>query len=130
MGPAHEGPPDGQHLLLAARQRAAILAPAFLQDGEEAEDPVEILVADCPGAGRRPSPGSPCTLHAREDAPAFGYVADAQGYHLMGGQVADLHPSKRMVPLDGWTKPEMVRSVVVLPAPLAPSSATISPSST
>ncbi len=39
-------------------------------------------------------------------------------------------PSKRIVPAAGCSMPEIVRSVVVLPAPLAPSSATISPSAT
>ena len=39
-------------------------------------------------------------------------------------------PSKRTVPADAWCSPEIIRSVVVLPAPFAPSSVTISPWST
>ncbi len=33
--PRHEGPCDGQHLLLAARKRAAALALALLENGKE-----------------------------------------------------------------------------------------------
>ena len=39
-------------------------------------------------------------------------------------------PSNVMVPLGGCIKPEIVRKVVVLPAPLLPMSATTSPLST
>ena len=39
-------------------------------------------------------------------------------------------PSKEIEPAVGDSNPEMVRSVVVLPAPLAPTSATISPALT
>ena len=39
-------------------------------------------------------------------------------------------PSKLIVPWAGCIKPEMVRRVVVLPAPLLPIRATISPLST
>ena len=39
-------------------------------------------------------------------------------------------PAKRIVPPIGVTSPARVVSVVVLPAPLAPSSATISPGAT
>ncbi len=39
-------------------------------------------------------------------------------------------PQKVISPLRGFTRPEMVCSVVVFPAPLAPISVTISPSLT
>jgi len=39
-------------------------------------------------------------------------------------------PSKRISPLRGRSKPEMVRRVVVLPAPFAPIKVTIWPAST
>ena len=39
-------------------------------------------------------------------------------------------PAKRISPLTGAIRPDIARSVVVLPAPLEPSSVTISPSST
>ena len=43
-GPAHQCPGDGQHLLLAARKRSATLVLAFLEDGKEAVDPLQIVV--------------------------------------------------------------------------------------
>ena len=39
-------------------------------------------------------------------------------------------PSNRISPAAGFTSPDIARSVVDLPAPLAPSSVTTSPSST
>src|ERR1700736_6249143 len=41
--PAHQRAADRQHLLLAPRERAAALALAALQDGEEREDTAKIL---------------------------------------------------------------------------------------
>ena len=67
-----------------------VLTPALLQDGEQAEDAVEIVVQfafSTVGAHFQ-------VFHhaeAGEDPPAFGDVPYAQSYHLMGRQVADLH---------------------------------------
>src|SRR5205823_10072823 len=47
-----------------------------------------------------------------------------------GESAAMLRPAKWMVPDCGRTRPEIARRVVLLPAPLAPSSVTISPAST
>ena len=47
-----------------------------------------------------------------------------------GATVSIRLPSNVIVPVFGRNKPETVRSVVVLPAPFAPRSVTISPSST
>ena len=47
-----------------------------------------------------------------------------------GARRVTSRPSKRMLPDDGRISPLIVRSVVVLPAPFAPISVTISPSST
>ena len=47
-----------------------------------------------------------------------------------GGVCSMACPAKWIVPLRGRFNPEIVRNVVVLPAPFAPSNATISPSST
>ena len=41
--PAHQRARDREHLLLAARQRAAALALALLEDREQREDALEIL---------------------------------------------------------------------------------------
>src|SRR5438067_11460881 len=40
--PAHQRPTDGQHLLLAARQRAAVLRQPLLQDWKEPIYPIEV----------------------------------------------------------------------------------------
>jgi len=47
-----------------------------------------------------------------------------------GGSPPMSRPPNRIVPVRARTQPEMVMSVVVLPAPLAPMSVTISPPST
>ena len=49
---------------------------------------------------------------------------------LCAGECVMSSPMKRIVPLRGWLSPLMERSVVDLPAPLAPISVTISPSRT
>ena len=64
---------------------------------------------------------------AEEDAAPLGHVGDALARALAGRALAQI------VAVDGdrarhrCTSPEIARSVVVLPAPLAPSSATTSP---
>ena len=47
-----------------------------------------------------------------------------------GGSRSIRSPAKTIDPLRGRVRPEMVRSVVLLPAPFAPSSATTSPGAT
>jgi len=47
---------------------------------------------------------------------------------LCAGMPAICSPTNSMVPLVGWSCPEMVFRVVDLPAPFAPMSVTISPS--
>ena len=47
-----------------------------------------------------------------------------------GANVSMRLPSNQTSPVVGRIKPEMVRNVVLLPAPLAPSNVTISPAST
>src|SRR5918997_7153347 len=43
LGTAHEGAPDGEHLLLAAAHGARLLAGTLLEAGEEVEDAVHVL---------------------------------------------------------------------------------------
>jgi hypothetical protein len=47
-----------------------------------------------------------------------------------GDSVSMRWPSNRISPVVGWIKPEIVRSVVLFPAPFAPSRVTTSPAST
>ena len=69
--------------------------------------------------------------HAREDAPALGRLRDAQPGDLVRRHVGDVGAGEG----DGAARaraalPKMVIISVDLPAPLAPISATISPSLT
>ena len=69
--------------------------------------------------------------HPREDVPALGHVADAAG-RSAGAPGCRRSAGRRSGsrPAAGRSMPDTVFWVVVLPAPFAPSSATISPSST
>ena len=63
-----------------------------------------------------------------EEHPApLGHVGDAELGAGGGRALAMSAPSTRIVPAIGRTSPEIARSVVVLPAPFGPSSATTSP---
>ena len=68
--------------------------------------------------------------HAPEQAPALGRLRDAGLDDLRRRARVMSSPAKSMLPLRGRSRPEIVFSVVDLPAPLAPSSVTISPSPT
>jgi hypothetical protein len=61
---------------------------------------------------------------------AFRYLAQAHGDDLMGGHAGISLSSNLIVPVFGFIRPLMVRSVVDLPAPLEPIRVTISPSLT
>ena len=69
--------------------------------------------------------------HPREDAATLGRLADAELDDLVraAGRRSAAPPSV-IVPSRGRSRPEIVRSVVDLPAPFDPMSVTISPSST
>ena len=54
-------------------------------------------------------------------------MRDAQPHDRFGPEPAIDLPSNRMSPAAGFARPEIARSVVDLPAPLAPSSVTTSP---
>ena len=45
LGWRHQGPPDGEHLLLAARERAALLAAPLREAREELVDVLDVLGA-------------------------------------------------------------------------------------
>src|SRR5688572_29911341 len=91
LGVTHQGPPDGEHLLLAARQAGAELGP---QLGENREQPVDAL--------HRPAPFAPGHLpddlevlldrEVREDAPVIRYIADPEPGDLERLAPRDLLP--------------------------------------
>ena len=67
--------------------------------------------------------------HPREDPAALRGVADALRGRARGPRSCEMSlPSKVTLPRRGWSRPLIVLRVVVLPAPLAPMSVTISPS--
>ena len=90
--PAHQRARDRQHLLLAARQRAAALRRAFLEAREHREDAFEILVEMREVVDRRAHLQILEHGHAREDAPSFRRLRDRQPRDLMRRQVGDVAP--------------------------------------
>ena len=67
----------------------------------------------------------------REDLSPFGHVYRCRVRTIFcAGMEVSSSPRSRTVPVRGRSSPEMVLSVVDLPAPLAPIKVTISPSST
>ena len=117
-GRAHQRPADGQHLLLAARQRPGHLLRPLRQPGEVVEDTApgtprprwrwrrfvqapsrRLFDTDSSGKTRRPS-GTRAMPSATRSA------ADILVMSV---------PSKRIVPASGLSSPAMVATVVVLP---------------
>jgi hypothetical protein len=106
-----DGAPDRQHLLLPAGQRARRRLPFQFQRRKEREHAVEMVLGEPLRAG-----GDQHVLAHRqlaEDAHVLRHVGDPQ---------ARDRPSKVIAPACAFHSPMMVRSVVVLPAPLRPSS--------
>ena len=82
--PGHEGPADGQHLLLAAGEGAGQLLAALVQDREEPRDePAGLLqparVAPREGAQVEVLPHR----QGAEDAPPLGHLGDAEPHQLV-----------------------------------------------
>ena len=90
--PAHQRAPDGQHLLLAAGQRAAALGEAFLQAREQREDAFQprgaVGLAAVGGVGAHLQVLR--HAHAREDSAAFRRLRDAQPRDLVGRHAGDV----------------------------------------
>ena len=90
LGPRHQGAGDGEHLLLAARQEAGLLARALAQDRKAV---LHLLLEAL--AFRRAAMGStaePQVLghrEAGEDAPAFGHEPDAGARQCFRRQAGD-----------------------------------------
>jgi len=62
-GPGHEGPTDGEHLLLSAGEGPRSLAPPFLQAGEEGVDPLEVRLKVLPPPKAGEAPEEEVVLH-------------------------------------------------------------------
>ena len=128
-GRAEQRARDRDHLHLAAGQ---VLALAVHQVLERAEDLEALLLAPRAEARALARDGE-VARHGerREDAPVVGHPADAGARDLVrrrARDVAAVEADRGRV--RGGVRPRIERSVVVLPAPFGPSSATTSPAPT
>ena len=121
-----DGAGDRQHLLLPARQHAGGMRPEPLERREEARRS---------SRARAASGGPPCAASTMfsahrevgEHAHGLRHVGDAGARDVGRGRAADLAAVERDPAALGFHSPMMVRSVVVLPAPLRPSSTVMAP---
>jgi hypothetical protein len=128
VGVGHQRAADRQHLLLAARQQAGVLVRALLEDGEVAVHP------PCRAPrrrGRDAGVGAHQQVVAhrqqREHLAPFGHMHQALLHDPAPGRGGDVLALEVDLPLRGSMMPEMVFRMVVLPAPLEPSTVAISP---
>ena len=125
----HQRAADHQHLLLAAGERAGrlrrALASAAGTDRRRAPvAPDRFLFLR---ASRRRASGCPaCSCCGKISRPS-GTCTRPRATRRSGLSAVMSSPSNRMRPRAAGTRPEMQFSVVVLPAPLAPSRQAISP---
>ena len=88
--PRHERPADREHLLLAARERAAVLAQPLAQDREEAQ---HVLVGGVEvGAIARDRTAEPQVVghrEPREHAPPLGRERDPAAHDRLGRELVD-----------------------------------------
>ena len=129
--PGHEPPGDGHHLLLASRERVGELPAPGPHHGEQRLHPGQGLVA------MRARPGivgaeQHVVAHGeeRKEPAPLEHVGDAVARRAVRRQTVDALVRNAMRPARGESSPEMVFIRVDLPAPLGPSTQTISPAST
>src|SRR5215470_2868934 len=102
LGPGDQPARDGEHLLLTARQRFALLLVALAQAREVAEHLVDQRAVALRGGRPRSEKAQAQVLrHAQvgQDAPFFRYVGDARPRHLVGGQARELTAVEDDAPL-------------------------------
>ena len=116
----------------AARRRKAFLPASSARALSIGKISISTSMLQCPGR-----PASPATrrfsstVMPREQPPALGHERDTHRDALVRAHRRDVPTvERRCRPPQGRCAPAMVRSSVVLPAPLAPTNATISPSPT
>jgi hypothetical protein len=127
----HERPRDGEHLLLAARQRPAELLGALAQDGEALEHALEVLGV----RAARPRTKAPISRFSR--TVISGKIRRPSGQCAMparriswAGRPSMRASRKVTGPRGAAGARRWSSAVVVLPAPLAPSRHTSSPAAT
>ena len=125
----HQRAGEREHLLLAAGERARPAGRARVRDPREVpRHPLDVRRdRRAPGGCRRRAAGSPRPTARRR---CRGPRARAR---CRAARPPPGPPRERLARRRGsrplrWTVPEIARSVVVLPAPFAPSTATIAPS--
>ena len=128
----HQAAPDRQHLLLAAGQRAGALAPAARQAAGRSRTRGSRL---CRAARAAAAIGAEIEVfahrHVGEDAPALRHMDQAARDDRRRALALDRRVRRSgCCRCHGRITPEIVRLSVDLPAPLAPSTATISPGRT
>jgi hypothetical protein len=98
LGAGHETAGDGEHLLLASRERLALLLVALTQAREVPEHFLDHRAVALGGGGARAEQAQPEVLgHAQvgQDAALLGHVGDARPRHLVGGEAASAHGPRR-----------------------------------
>ena len=88
--PAHQRAPDRQHLLLAARQRAAALPAPFFEDRKQREHAAAIFLEMPRIDDRRADAQVFEHRHARKNASSFRRVRDPEPHDLEGRQKRDV----------------------------------------
>ena len=131
-GPRHQRAPDGQHLLLAAREAARPLRRPLRQHGEERVDALQALAIARAGGGQVRA-----HLEVVGHASASGRAGGPRARGRCRGprcRAPGARPARRprrsACPCAAAITPEITRKSVVLPAPLGPTTATASPRST
>ena len=94
LGLAHEGPPHGDHLLLAAGEGSGLLASPLLQPGQQVVDLVQPLGQAVPGGTvrQRPDPEVVLDGQRREHVSAFRHQSDPPLHPPVGRLVVDALP--------------------------------------
>ena len=127
----HQSASDGEHLLLAAGQRAGALALPLGEPRENREHALAVAARGARGRGdRQPRSRFSRTVMIGKDAAAFRHV-DQPARDNRGRALAldrTVQEADRAAP--GAQTPEIVRLSVDFPAPFEPSTATISPALT
>ena len=122
----HQRARHGEHLLLAAGERARLLAAPLAQARKIAVHALEIALDRAAGRGarRRPAAGSLRCVRCRKVPRPSGTCATPMRTMSSVARPSMRSPAKRTSP-SVRTIAQSARRVVVLPAPLAPSSAVI-----
>ena len=102
-----EGPGDGQHLLLTARERPPQLPAPLPQDREPLVDRLDILPDPRP-VGARVGPHEEVLVHRElgEDAAALQHRSDPRAHHLRRRVPVDGSPPEEDLTPDGMHEPQ------------------------